>query len=136
MSEPLISPVRNTTGRGRTGGTVHNTAHVPPPTCYRFAGFVLSRQKRQLFREGHPVPLIPRYFDLLVLLIERRETAVSKRDIFDSVWGDVIVSDGALSQAVRTLRRVLGVGADAPVSPPPAAPFLRWGGRAVNGSRL
>jgi DNA-binding winged helix-turn-helix (wHTH) protein len=88
---------------------------VPPSTCYRFAGFVLSRQKRQLFKEGRPVPLIPRYFDLLVLLIERRETAVSKRDIFDGVWGDVIVSDGALSQAVRTLRRVLDDDSREPV---------------------
>lgn len=34
--------------------------------------------------------------------------AVSRRDIFDCVWSDVIVSDGALSQAVRTLRRTLG----------------------------
>lgn len=88
---------------------------MSPPTCYRFAEFVVSRQKRQLFRQGQPVPLIPRYFDLLVLLIERRETAVSKREIFDSVWGDVIVSDGALSQAVRTLRRVLGDDSREPV---------------------
>jgi hypothetical protein len=43
-----------------------------------------------------------------VLLIERRHTAVSRTEIFDSVWSDVVVSDGALSQAVRTLRRVLG----------------------------
>jgi DNA-binding winged helix-turn-helix (wHTH) protein len=88
---------------------------VSSPTCYRFGEFVVSRQKRQLFRQGQPVPLIPRYFDLLVLLIERRETAVSKRDIFDCVWGDVIVSDGALSQAVRTLRRVLGDDSREPV---------------------
>src|SRR5215218_1512070 len=31
-----------------------------------------------------------------------------RRDIFDRVWGDVIVSDSALSQAIRTIRRVLG----------------------------
>lgn len=54
------------------------------------------------------MPLIPRYFDLLVLLIERRHEAVHRRDIFDRVWADVIVSDSALSQAVRTLRRTLG----------------------------
>lgn len=54
------------------------------------------------------MPLIPRYFDLLVLLIERRQTAVSRTEIFDRVWTDVVVSDGALSQAIRTLRRTLG----------------------------
>jgi DNA-binding winged helix-turn-helix (wHTH) protein len=54
------------------------------------------------------VPLIPRYFDLLVLLIRRRDEAVARRDIMDSAWSDVVVSDGALTQAVRSLRRALG----------------------------
>jgi DNA-binding winged helix-turn-helix (wHTH) protein len=74
---------------------------------YRFADFTLSPRRRLLLREGREVPLIPRYFDLLLLLIERRHEAVHRRDIFDRVWTDVIVSDSALSQAVRTLRRTL-----------------------------
>src|SRR5262249_48888352 len=53
-------------------------------------------------------PLIPRYFDLLVFLVERRQEAVHRRDIFDGVWNDVVVSDSALSQAIRTIRRTLG----------------------------
>lgn len=53
------------------------------------------------------MPLIPRYFDLLVLLIERRHEAVHRREIFERVWTDAIVSDSALSQAIRTLRRTL-----------------------------
>ena len=61
-----------------------------------------------LLHEGREQPLIPRYFDLLVFLIERRHEAVHRRDIFERVWADVIVSDSALSQAVRTLRRTLG----------------------------
>ena len=54
------------------------------------------------------MPLIPRYLDLLILLVRRRQEAVPKRDIMDAVWSDVVVSDGALTQAVRTLRRALG----------------------------
>lgn len=54
------------------------------------------------------MPLIPRYFDLLVLLVERRREAVHRREIFERVWGDVVVSESALSQAVRTIRRTLG----------------------------
>lgn len=61
-----------------------------------------------LFRDGRPLTLIPRYFDLLVFLVERRGDAVHRRDIFDQVWADVVVSDSALSQAIRTLRRTLG----------------------------
>jgi DNA-binding winged helix-turn-helix (wHTH) protein len=60
-----------------------------------------------LLRDGKECPLIPRYFDLLVLLIERRGTAVSRREILDAVWSDVVVTDNALNQAVRILRRTL-----------------------------
>src|SRR5262245_30111945 len=76
--------------------------------AFHFAGFVVSRARRQLLRDGCAVPLVPRYFDLLLLLIERRGEAVHRRELFDAVWSDVVVSDNALNQAVRTLRRVLG----------------------------
>ncbi len=75
---------------------------------YRFGEFTLSPRRRLLVRDGRDVPLIPRYFDLLLLLIERRHEAVHRREIFDRVWADVIVSESALSQAVRTVRSILG----------------------------
>jgi DNA-binding winged helix-turn-helix (wHTH) protein len=75
---------------------------------YRFGEFVLSPGRRLLLREGQEQPLIPRYFDLLLFLIEHRHEAVHRRDIFDRVWSDVVVSDSALSQAIRTIRRTLG----------------------------
>jgi len=68
----------------------------------------VSTGRRIVLRGGVEVPLIPRYFDLLVLLIRRRQEAVSRRDIMDAAWSDVVVSDGALTQAVRSLRRALG----------------------------
>jgi len=75
---------------------------------YRFSEFVLSPRRRVLTRDGREQPLIPRYFDLLVFLVEHRHEAVHRRDIFDRVWSDVVVSDSALSQAIRTIRRTLG----------------------------
>ena len=75
---------------------------------YRFSEFMLSPRRRVLLRNGREQPLIPRYFDLLVFLVERRRDAVHRRDIFDRIWKDVVVSDSALSQAIRTIRRVLG----------------------------
>jgi DNA-binding winged helix-turn-helix (wHTH) protein len=74
---------------------------------YRFSEFTVSPRRRILLRNGRELPLIPRYFDLLVFLIERRSEAVHRREIFEHIWSDVIVSDSALSQAVRTIRRVL-----------------------------
>jgi DNA-binding winged helix-turn-helix (wHTH) protein len=81
---------------------------------YRFGEFVLSPRQRMLLRNGQEQPLIPRYFDLLVFLVEHRSEAVHRRDIFDRVWSDVVVSDSALSQAIRTIRRVLGDDSRAP----------------------
>lgn len=79
----------------------------PSSTSFRFAGFVLSPARRALSKDGHDVALIPRYFDLLVLLVEQRHRAVHRQEIFDRVWADVVVSDGALTQAIRVIRRVL-----------------------------
>jgi DNA-binding winged helix-turn-helix (wHTH) protein len=80
---------------------------VTSPVRYRFDTFALLPRQRVLLRDGCAVPLIPKYFDLLVLLVRHRHEAVSKQQIFGEIWSDVVVSDGALSQAVRTLRRTL-----------------------------
>jgi len=82
---------------------------------YRFGEFCVSPARRLLLRSGHEVAIIPRYLDLLILLLERRHEAVHRREIFETVWSDVVVSDGALSQAVRTLRRALGDDSREPV---------------------
>ncbi|HEY6549437.1 MAG TPA: winged helix-turn-helix domain-containing protein, partial [Vicinamibacteria bacterium] len=85
------------------------TPALPPSSVrYRFGEFTLSPKTRLLRRGSVELPLIPRYFDLLCLLLQRRREAVHRREIFDAVWSDVVVSDSALTQAVRTLRRALG----------------------------
>ena len=61
---------------------------------YRFGEFVVTPRRRQLLRNGTPVPLIPRYFDLLLLLIDRRDEAVDRRDIFDRSGRTSCSSDG------------------------------------------
>ena len=81
---------------------------------FRFGPFIVSPAHRTLRREHTEVPLIPRYFDLLVLLLSERQRVVERQEIFDRVWTDVVVSDGALSQAIRTIRRSLGDDPRAP----------------------
>jgi DNA-binding winged helix-turn-helix (wHTH) protein len=81
---------------------------------YRFGVFELSPSHRVLRRDGQPVRLISRYFDLLLLLVRERHRVVTRQEIFDRVWADVVVSDGALTQAIRTIRRTLGDGPQAP----------------------
>jgi DNA-binding winged helix-turn-helix (wHTH) protein len=103
MSQPSpgLIPSPGLRSSGRSTGT-YGVAR------YRFSEFTLSPQRRLLVQNGREVPLIPRYFDLLLLLIERRHEAVHRREIFERVWVDAVVSESALSQAVRTIRRALG----------------------------
>ncbi len=101
----ILSP-GTAAGERNPAGPLYSVASDVPR--YRFGEFILSPRRRVLLRQGRELPLIPRYFDLLVYLVARRSQAVHRRDIFDAVWADVAVSDSALSQAVRTLRRSLG----------------------------
>ena len=56
---------------------------------FTFGTFVLSPGHRVLLKDGRPVRLIPKYFDLLVLLVAERQRAVTRQEIFDRVWADV-----------------------------------------------
>jgi DNA-binding winged helix-turn-helix (wHTH) protein len=100
-----------------------------PSVRYRFGPYVLSPRQRSLTRDDRDVALIPRYFDLLVLLVRRRQDAVHRAEIFSTVWADVIVSDGALTQAIRSLRRTLG---DDPRDPTFIRTLSRHGYRFVH----
>ena len=75
---------------------------------FRFGTFLVSPAHRSLRQDDIDIAVIPRYFDLLVLLLSLRHRVVTRQEIFERVWGDVVVSDGALSQAIRTIRRCLG----------------------------
>ena len=75
---------------------------------YQFANFELDPSTRELKRDDLPLSLEPRVFDLLLFLIERRERVVSKQELFDNIWKGRIVSDAALTSAIKAAREVLG----------------------------
>ncbi|NCP24442.1 MAG: transcriptional regulator [Erythrobacter sp.] len=74
----------------------------------RFAEYTLDRADRQVCRDGAPLDLGSRYFDALVLLVEARGGLVSKDRFMEEVWRGIPVTDEALTQCIRTLRRALG----------------------------
>ena len=79
------------------------------PVRFRFDDFVLAPRQRLLLREGTPVPPHSEVFrPARHARGAPARRGVEGRDSSPSVWRDVIVSDGALAQAVRTLRRTLG----------------------------
>ncbi len=78
------------------------------PVIYRFAGFELDSAERQLRRDGAEVALNARYLDALILLVRERGQLVTKDRFMDAVWRGIPVTDEALTQCIRTLRRTLG----------------------------
>ena len=79
-----------------------------------FAEYTLDRAERQVCRDGAPLDLGSRYFDALVLLVEARGGLVSKDRFMEEVWRGIPVTDEALTQCIRTLRRALGDDASNP----------------------
>ena len=85
-----------------------------PYACYRFGGFTLDADERQLCRGSEPVELSGRYFDALVLMVREQGRLITKDRFLDEVWSGVPVTDEALSQCIKTLRRQLGDSAAHP----------------------
>lgn len=83
-------------------------------TTYRFGPFLLDPRNRRLSGEGGTVELNARYLDALVLLVREPGQLITKDRFLDEVWRGVPVTDEALTQCIRTLRRQLG---DAAVNP-------------------
>ena len=79
-----------------------------PVQIHRFDIFELDVGNRRLMRAGEPVELGSRYFDALALLVRETGDLVSKDRFMEEVWRGIPVTDEALTQCVRTLRRVLG----------------------------
>ena len=80
----------------------------------RFEHFSLDPGDRQLRRDGVPVELNARYLDALALLVREAGKLVSKDRFLEEVWRGVPVTDEALTQCIRTLRRQLGDDAARP----------------------
>ena len=80
----------------------------------RFAGFELDADNRMLRRGGESVELTGRYFDALALLVREPGRLVTKDRFMDEVWRGVPVTDEALTQCIKTLRRQLGDDAARP----------------------
>lgn len=84
------------------------------PGRYRFEGFLLDPHDRQLRLDDTRVELNARYLDALALLVSEQGRLVSKDRFLEEVWRGVPVTDEALTQCIRTLRRQLGDDAGRP----------------------
>ena len=84
------------------------------PGSFRFDRFHLDPGNRQLRRDDAPVELNGRYLDALLLLVREQGRLVSKDRFHAEVWRGIPVTDEALTQCIKTLRRQLGDDAARP----------------------
>lgn len=82
--------------------------------AYHFDRFVLHPSERRLTEGARTVELSGRYLDALVLLVTEEGRLVTKARFLDQVWKGVPVTDEALTQCVRSLRKALGDEAGRP----------------------
>lgn len=75
---------------------------------WSFGAFRLDARARLLLRDGLPVPLTPKAFDVLVHLARNENRAVAREELLGVVWPGTVVTDASLTQAVFLVRRALG----------------------------
>jgi DNA-binding winged helix-turn-helix (wHTH) protein/predicted ATPase len=74
----------------------------------RFLDCTLDTARREFRRAGKQLPLRPRVFDLLALLVDQRERALSKAEIFERIWPKRVVTDATLLSCIKELRKAVG----------------------------
>jgi TolB-like protein/Flp pilus assembly protein TadD len=79
---------------------------------YSFGPFYLNEAERMVLRDGQPVPLAPKVFDMLLILVKSAGRLVSKERLLQETWPEVFVGEANISVNIATLRRVLGGGPD------------------------
>ena len=75
---------------------------------YGFDGFEVDGAGYRLTAAGEPVALQPKALELLILLLEHQDRYLSKEEIFSRLWGEQVVSDGAMSHCIYLARQALG----------------------------
>jgi DNA-binding winged helix-turn-helix (wHTH) protein/tetratricopeptide (TPR) repeat protein len=101
-----------------------------------FGPFRIDADRRELLRDGRPVPLTPKLFDALLLLAQNGDRLVTKDELMQALWPDTFVAESNLTQTIFMLRKSLGESASeqrfivtvagrgyrfvADVTPPPA----------------
>jgi Tol biopolymer transport system component/DNA-binding winged helix-turn-helix (wHTH) protein len=110
VSKPISNKFQNP---GQIGSKPYLVVEpAPAERIFGFDSYRLDTAQRVLSRDGVSVPLTPKAFDLLLLLIENQGRLVSKDRLMETIWPDTYVEEKTLAQNVFTLRKTLGLALD------------------------
>ena len=87
-----------------------------PPTpshqkdLFTFGGYRLDPARHTLEKDEKTLPLPPKAFELLMLLVQRRGELLTKADLLNALWPTTFVEENNLTQYISMLRKLLGEG--------------------------
>jgi DNA-binding winged helix-turn-helix (wHTH) protein/Tol biopolymer transport system component len=87
---------------------------LPIKQFYEFEDFRLDAAERVLLRNGKPLPVTPKIYQLLLVLVENHGRIVEKDNLMNQVWADSFVEESNLTFTIRQLRKILGDDAHNP----------------------
>jgi DNA-binding winged helix-turn-helix (wHTH) protein/TolB-like protein len=77
-------------------------------SLFEYGPFCLDSAEHRLMRDGTPVPLTPKVFELLLFLVQNPGRLLTKEEIMRAVWPDSFVEEANLTVAISVLRKALG----------------------------
>lgn len=80
---------------------------------YEFGPFRIDTRGRVLLLADKPTHLAPKAFDILLLLVENHGRVLSKDELMQTIWPDVIVEEINLARQISNLRKTLAQSGDA-----------------------
>ncbi len=102
-----MAPSHNPTSQDSTG-LVPTSEDPKTKEMYEFGPFRIDPEKETVLRSGELVPITPKTFQILLVLIRKNKELVTKDDLMKSVWPDTFVEEANLSRNIFMLRKALG----------------------------
>jgi eukaryotic-like serine/threonine-protein kinase len=77
---------------------------------YQFGPFRVDEAEHCLLRDGEPVPLTPKAFETLLMLVQNAGRTVAKEELLKALWPDSFVEENNLAVNVSAVRKALDEG--------------------------
>lgn len=75
---------------------------------FRFGDVEVREREFALINAGEVLPVEPKAFRVLLILLRNPHKLISKEELLNAVWGDIAVGDNSLARSIALLRRLLG----------------------------
>src|SRR5215469_1837155 len=79
-----------------------------PRELYKFGRFRVDAEKELLLHGNETVPVTPKTFQILLVLLRHSKEVVTKDDLMKQVWPDTFVEEANLGRNIFLLRKALG----------------------------